>query len=186
MPIYDVNMSEDVAPEDFDPVVRLFAALANPIRAQIANRLTAGEASVGELSEIVGAKQPLVSHHLKVLRSAHLVAARKDGQKAMYSLTDDHVASIFLDAFNHMKETTMTVTTEHRPAETHKHTHGPGCGHEAVIHHDHVDYLHDGHVHHEHDGHYDECSTCQCGHCNDSCANCNCEDCACPTCQHAA
>ena len=30
----------------------------------------------------------------------------------------------------------MTVTTEHRPAETHKHTHGPGCGHEAVIHHD--------------------------------------------------
>ncbi len=28
----------------------------------------------------------------------------------------------------------MTTTTEHVSAETHKHTHGPSCGHEAVIH----------------------------------------------------
>lgn len=30
----------------------------------------------------------------------------------------------------------------------HPHTHGPGCGHPAVRHGDHVDYLHDGHLHH--------------------------------------
>ena len=52
----------------------------------------------------------------------------------------------------------MTVL-EHRTAEAHGHTHGPDCGHDAVIHEDHVDYLHDGHAHHEHDGHYDECAT---------------------------
>lgn len=97
-------MSEDAGPEDFDSVVRLFSALANPIRSRIVNRLTVGEASVGELAELVGARQPLVSHHLKVLRDAHLVEARKDGQRTMYSLIDDHVASIFLDAFRHMKE----------------------------------------------------------------------------------
>lgn len=39
----------------------------------------------------------------------------------------------------------MTATLEHRPAEAHSHTHGPGCGHRAIIHGDHVDYLHDGH-----------------------------------------
>ncbi len=33
------------------------------------------------------------------------------------------------------------------PAE-HLHHHGPGCGHVAVKHGDHVDYLHDGHLHH--------------------------------------
>jgi hypothetical protein len=42
----------------------------------------------------------------------------------------------------------------------HDHQHGPGCGHQAVRHGDHVDYLHDGHLHHAHevDGklHYDE------------------------------
>ena len=53
----------------------------------------------------------------------------------------------------------MTIT-EHREAERHAHTHGPACGHEAVVHEDHVDYLHVGHVHHEHEGHYDECTVC--------------------------
>ena len=44
----------------------------------------------------------------------------------------------------------------HATAEMHRHTHGPGCGHESVIHESHVDYLHDGHMHSEHGDHYDE------------------------------
>jgi zinc transport system permease protein len=38
----------------------------------------------------------------------------------------------------------------------HPHQHGPGCGHRAVLHDDHVDYVHDGHRHASHVGHYDE------------------------------
>ncbi len=41
-------------------------------------------------------------------------------------------------------------------AERHTHEHGPGCGHQAIAHGDHVDYLHDGHRHAPHDDHYDE------------------------------
>lgn len=78
------------------------------------------------------------------------------------------------------------TTTAHRPAESHHHTHGPGCGHTPVIHEDHVDYDHDGHLHHEHDGHDDECTSCACAHCNDSCATCQCAECTCSTCHHAA
>jgi zinc transport system permease protein len=40
--------------------------------------------------------------------------------------------------------------------ETHPHEHGPDCGHAAVPHGDHVDYVHDGHRHAAHGGHYDE------------------------------
>ena len=40
--------------------------------------------------------------------------------------------------------------------ENHRHQHGPGCGHVAVEHGDHVDYIHDGHRHAVHGGHYDE------------------------------
>ena len=40
--------------------------------------------------------------------------------------------------------------------EDHGHLHGPGCGHVAVEHGDHVDYIHDGHRHAVHGGHYDE------------------------------
>lgn len=48
------------------------------------------------------------------------------------------------------------VTARHRRAERHNHEHGPGCGHPAVAHGDHVDYLHDGHRHAPHEGHYDD------------------------------
>lgn len=44
----------------------------------------------------------------------------------------------------------------HHSAEEHRHEHGPGCGHPAVPHGDHVDYLHDGHRHAVHGAHYDE------------------------------
>ncbi|MCW2753977.1 MAG: znuB [Marmoricola sp.] len=40
--------------------------------------------------------------------------------------------------------------------EPHGHDHGPGCGHLAVEHGDHIDYIHDGHRHAVHGGHYDE------------------------------
>jgi hypothetical protein len=60
----------------------------------------------------------------------------------------------------------------------HPHVHGQQCGHTAVQHGDHVDYLDDGHLHSFHEGHYDEhvipvsdqnpasCSpaSCDCGH----------------------
>ena len=52
------------------------------------------------------------------------------------------------------------VPDEHQTPETHPHEHGPDCGHVAVEHDDHVDYVHDGHRHAVHvtgEGpHYDE------------------------------
>ncbi|MDX6375131.1 MAG: zinc transport system permease protein [Nocardioidaceae bacterium] len=45
---------------------------------------------------------------------------------------------------------------DHEPTEHSQHQHGPDCGHVAVRHGDHVDYVHDGHRHAEHGAHYDE------------------------------
>lgn len=42
----------------------------------------------------------------------------------------------------------------------HNHQHGAGCGHKAIQHGDHVDYLHDNHLHHVHGDHIDEHSLC--------------------------
>lgn len=50
---------------------------------------------------------------------------------------------------------TPALGAEHVVAE-HDHEHGPDCGHPAVPHGDHVDYVHDGHRHAPHGGHYDE------------------------------
>jgi zinc transport system permease protein len=45
---------------------------------------------------------------------------------------------------------------EQAVTEPHRHQHGPSCGHPAVEHGDHIDYIHDGHRHAVHGGHYDE------------------------------
>ena len=44
----------------------------------------------------------------------------------------------------------------HNEAELHQHEHGPNCGHPAIEHEHHVDYLHGGHRHAPHHDHYDE------------------------------
>lgn len=62
-----------------------------------------------------------------------------------------------LEPFPAMAPDDLPVGVEHLAApETHPHVHGPECGHLAVEHGDHVDYLHDGHRHATHDAHYDE------------------------------
>lgn len=46
----------------------------------------------------------------------------------------------------------------HKIHGNHSHVHGDDCGHTAVRHGDHVDYLHDGCLHHPHGDHCDECA----------------------------
>lgn len=50
----------------------------------------------------------------------------------------------------------MADVAPHRPLTRHPHVHDRFCGHAAVQHEDHVDFLHDGHVHHVHQDHVDE------------------------------
>ncbi len=51
----------------------------------------------------------------------------------------------------------LAPATDHTAVpEEHGHEHGPDCGHPAVRHGDHVDYVHDGHRHAPHGSHYDE------------------------------
>jgi hypothetical protein len=57
-------------------------------------------------------------------------------------------------AVNHQNPDTCTAGHECQ-GHSATHTHGPNCGHEAVPHGDHVDYLVDGHLHHPHGGHCD-------------------------------
>lgn len=57
-----------------DELSTVFAALADPTRRAILQRLTDGDASVAELAEPFAMSQPAVSKHLKVLESAGLIS----------------------------------------------------------------------------------------------------------------
>ena len=66
----------------------LFGALANPTRLAIVERLLSGEKNVSELIRLTGASQSMVSHCLKRLIEADLVAARRQGKYRMYALNE--------------------------------------------------------------------------------------------------
>jgi hypothetical protein len=49
------------------------------------------------------------------------------------------------------------ASSEHSTYTVPHHTHGPDCGHVAIKHEGHTDYLQDGRLHHQHEGHTHEC-----------------------------
>ena len=63
-----------------------FAALADPTRRAILERLMEGEASVAELTEPFAMSQPAISKHLKYLERAGLVSRHRDAQRRMCRL----------------------------------------------------------------------------------------------------
>ena len=64
-------------------------ALGDPTRLAVALALEAGEsACVCDLAWIVGRDERLVSHHVRLLKSAGLARSERDGKMVMYELTE--------------------------------------------------------------------------------------------------
>jgi DNA-binding transcriptional ArsR family regulator len=63
-----------------DQLSATFAALADPTRRAILERLAAGEATVSELAEPFDMSLPAISKHLKVLQQAGLVEQGRQAQ----------------------------------------------------------------------------------------------------------
>ena len=63
-----------------------FAALAEPMRRAIVERLAEGPMSVGELAERLPVSRPAVSQHLKVLKDAALVRDEARGTRRVYHI----------------------------------------------------------------------------------------------------
>ena len=67
----------------------LAKALGDPTRLTIALALREGEElCVCDLAWVVERNENLVSHHVRLLRTAGLVGSRRDGKMVLYSLTD--------------------------------------------------------------------------------------------------
>jgi DNA-binding transcriptional ArsR family regulator len=65
---------------------RVFRALADPTRREILRLLRSGSKTVVEISRHFSVSRPAISKHLRSLRSAGLVAARRDGRTCSCSL----------------------------------------------------------------------------------------------------
>lgn len=82
----------------------IFSALSDPTRLRILEALAEVELCVCDLAEVVGISQSGVSHQLRLLRDRGLVAFRREGNRAVYRLADEHVRSLIATGFEHADE----------------------------------------------------------------------------------
>ena len=74
---------------DARAVARMFAALGEKTRLQIASHLVAGPLNVGQLAELLGIPMVNMSHHLGVMRQAGVLEDEKQGRRVVYRFRDD-------------------------------------------------------------------------------------------------
>ncbi|MEJ5327274.1 MAG: metalloregulator ArsR/SmtB family transcription factor [Candidatus Bathyarchaeia archaeon] len=73
---------------------KIFKALSDPVRLSILEFLRDGEKCVCEIIPHVNHIQPVVSRHLKILKDTGIVIDRKEGNRRLYSITDQQIFKI--------------------------------------------------------------------------------------------
>ncbi len=100
------SLVEDI-PNDIvlDNVSELFKIFGDKTRVSILFLLLEkGEMCVCDLSAAMNMNQSAVSHQLRTLKSARLVKYRRQGKEVIYSLSDEHIRTIFDMALEHVGE----------------------------------------------------------------------------------
>ena len=102
-------------PDDqVDLMVEVFRMLADATRVHVLWLLADRELSVNELADQVGKPAPSVSQHLAKLRMARLVRTRRAGTTIFYSLENEHVRQLVIDAVFNAEHAGPGVPLHHR------------------------------------------------------------------------
>lgn len=72
----------------------IFRAVADPTRRAILDMLLDGERTVGEIADRFAVSRPAVSKHLRVLRGARLVRARREGRQRLCAIDVEPLKAI--------------------------------------------------------------------------------------------
>ncbi|MBB3344676.1 metalloregulator ArsR/SmtB family transcription factor [Luteimonas sp. RC10] len=81
-----------------------FRLLGDPTRLRVLLTCLDGPVPVGEIARRTGASQPLVSHHLRLLRGARLVRGERRQRQVFYATADAHIRDMLVDMLAHADE----------------------------------------------------------------------------------
>lgn len=90
--------------EVLDKMITMLKIAADKTRLKILYTLVQGPKCVCDIQENIQASQSLVSHQLKILRDNNLVKCEKIGNRALYTLSDDHVVILLSIVHEHAME----------------------------------------------------------------------------------
>lgn len=80
----------------------IYSVLGDGSRLGIVIYLLDKEANVSEITKHLNLSQPLVSHHLRLLRDVRILKSKKRGKCIYYSIDDDHIKQIVLLGLAHI------------------------------------------------------------------------------------
>ena len=81
-----------------------FKIFGDLTRIRIIQVLSLQELCVCDISTILNISQSATSHQLKILRQFGVAKPRKDGKMMYYSISDEHIKSIFTNGLEHLSE----------------------------------------------------------------------------------
>ena len=101
-------------------VAVVFAALGDPTRREIFERVAVRPQSVGELAGELPVSRPAVSQHLRVLKDAGLVSDGPDGTRRIYRMNPQGLAHLraYLDHFWNETLAAFKAAAEQPPKES--------------------------------------------------------------------
>lgn len=79
----------------------IFKVLGDPTRLKIIYALSQSPLCVTDISNMLEMSQSSISHQLALLRNKELIKVDRIGRKAIYSLDDEHVISLFKEGYEH-------------------------------------------------------------------------------------
>jgi ArsR family transcriptional regulator, zinc-responsive transcriptional repressor len=112
----DMQSARPIDEDQVRLVAEVFRMLADPTRVRVLWALVDGEMSVNELAGHVGKPAPSVSQHLAKLRMARLVRTRRAGTTIFYSLENEHVQRLVVDAVFNAEHAGPGIPAHHQAA----------------------------------------------------------------------
>jgi DNA-binding transcriptional ArsR family regulator len=97
----------------------VFRAVADPTRRAILDLLLHGERTVGEIADQFAVSRPAVSKHLRILRGARLVRARREGRQRLCALDPEPLRAIdsWLDGYRREWQTRLARLKQYAETE---------------------------------------------------------------------
>ncbi len=101
--VSDVRMKMP-SEEKMSDLANLYKIFSDATRIKILYYLLESELCVCDMASLLDMNSPAVSHHLRILKQSKLVKSKKAGKEAIYSLADEHVATILKNGMEHIEE----------------------------------------------------------------------------------
>jgi DNA-binding transcriptional ArsR family regulator len=95
------NMPDE---DELYDLAELFKVFGDSTRIRILFVLFESEVCVCDLAQALNMTQSAISHQLKILKQAKLVANRREGKSVFYFLADAHVRTMIAQGRDHIEE----------------------------------------------------------------------------------